>query len=120
MNITCIKMPHIINLTHTLCHLGKGRVYSPKRMNFRKSSKQPSRPPPSFSENQIGNFSRIHDRRTVYNGKNLQYKFLDWKWKTMKNDENNDKTMKNYEKAMKNDGKTMGNDNKLLWKNEKW
>ena len=36
--------------------------------------------PPSFSENHIAVFSGIHDRRTVYNGKNLQYKFLDWKW----------------------------------------
>ena len=36
--------------------------------------------PPSFSENHIANFSEIHDRSIVYNGKNLQYKFLDWKW----------------------------------------
>ena len=36
-------------------------------------------PPPSFSENHIAVFSGIHDQRTVYNGKNLQYKFLDWK-----------------------------------------
>ena len=25
-------------------------------------------------------FSEIHDRSIVYNGKNLQHKFLDWKW----------------------------------------
>ena len=31
-------------------------------------------PPPTFSEN--ANFSEIHDRSNVYNGKNLQYKFL--------------------------------------------
>ena len=37
-------------------------------------------PPPSFSENHVALFSGIHDRRSVYNGKNLQHKFLDWKW----------------------------------------
>ena len=37
-------------------------------------------PPPSFSENHIAIFSEIHDRSIVYSGKNLQYKFLDWKW----------------------------------------
>ena len=60
MNITCIKMPHIINLTHTLCHLGKGGVYSPKRMNFRKSSKRPltKLPPPPFFGKYIVSFSR--------------------------------------------------------------
>ena len=36
-------------------------------------------PPPSFSENHVALFSGIHDRRSVYNGKNLQHKFLDWK-----------------------------------------
>ena len=25
-------------------------------------------------------FSRIHDQNSVYNDKNLQYRFLDWKW----------------------------------------
>ena len=34
-------------------------------------------PPPSFSENHIAFFSGIHDQRTIYNGKNLQYKFLE-------------------------------------------
>ena len=32
-------------------------------------------PPPSFSENHIVDFSRIHDQITVSNGKNL---FLNW------------------------------------------
>ena len=49
-------------------------------MNFRKSSKRPLTPPPSFSENHVAIFSEIYDRSIVYNGKNLQYKFLDWKW----------------------------------------
>ena len=37
-------------------------------------------PPPHFRKIILRFFSGIHDRRTVYNGKNLQYKFLDWKW----------------------------------------
>ena len=41
----------------------KGRLPLPKRMNFRKVILQ-------F-------FSEIHDRSIVYNGKNLQHKFLD-------------------------------------------
>ena len=49
-------------------------------MNFRKSSKRPLTPPPSFSENHIAIFSEIHDRSIVYNGKNLQNYFLGWKW----------------------------------------
>ena len=32
----------------------------------------------SFSENHIANFSEIHDQGIVFNGKNLQYKFLDF------------------------------------------
>ena len=36
--------------------------------------------PPSFSESYVAIFSEIHDRSIVYNGKNLQHKFLDWKW----------------------------------------
>ena len=37
--------------------------------------------PPSFSENHVAVFFllEIHDRSIVYNGKNLQHKFLDWK-----------------------------------------
>ena len=34
-------------------------------------------PPPSFSESYVAIFSEIHDRSIVYNGKNLQHKFLD-------------------------------------------
>ena len=34
----------------------KGRMPSPRRMNFRKSSKQPLTPPLSFSENQVAIF----------------------------------------------------------------
>ena len=36
--------------------------------------------PPRFRKIILQIFSRIHDQSTVYNGKNLQYKFLDWKW----------------------------------------
>ena len=36
-------------------------------------------PPPRFRKIILQIFSRIHDQSTVYNGKNLQYKFLDWK-----------------------------------------
>ena len=35
----------------------KGRMASPKLMNFRKSSKRPLTPPPSFSENHIADFA---------------------------------------------------------------
>ena len=34
----------------------KGRVTLPKRLNFRKSSKRPVTPPPSFSENHVAEF----------------------------------------------------------------
>ena len=37
-------------------------------------------PPPHFRKIILQFFSKIHDRSIVYNGKNLQYKFLDWKW----------------------------------------
>ena len=40
----------------------------------------PPAPPPRFRKIILQIFSRIHDQSTVYNGKNLQYKFLDWKW----------------------------------------
>ena len=33
---------------------------------------------PSFSESYVAIFSEIHDRSIVYNGKNLQHKFLDF------------------------------------------
>ena len=48
----------------------KGSLAPPKRMNFWKNSKRPL----------IWIFSEIHDQSIVYIGKNLQYKFLDWKW----------------------------------------
>ena len=38
--------------------LPKGRLPLPKRMNFRKSSKRPLAPPPSFSESYVANFFR--------------------------------------------------------------
>ena len=57
----------------------KGSLSSPKWMNFRKISKRPLTPPSSFSENHIAIFSEIHDQSIAYNGKNLQYRFLDWK-----------------------------------------
>ena len=46
----------------------KGRVSPPKRMNFRKSSKQ-TFTPPWFSENHIVDFFRNSWPKTVYNGK---------------------------------------------------
>ena len=58
----------------------KGRLPLPKRMNFRKSSKRQLTPPLIFRKVVLQIFSEIHDRSIVYNGKNLQYKFLDWKW----------------------------------------
>ena len=41
-----------------ICHVvsGKGSLTLPKRMNFRKSSKRPLTPPPSFSENHVADF----------------------------------------------------------------
>ena len=36
-------------------------------------------PPPHFRKIMLRFFSGIHDQRSVYNGKNLQHKFLDWK-----------------------------------------
>ena len=36
-------------------------------------------PPPHFRKIMLRFFSGIHDLRSVYNGKNLQHKFLDWK-----------------------------------------
>ena len=36
--------------------VNKRRVRLPNRMNFRKNSKRPSTPPPSFSENYVANF----------------------------------------------------------------
>merc|ERR550532_2534341 len=56
----------------------KGRAALPKRMNFWKSSKRPLIPPPHFRKIMLRFFSGIHDLRSVYNGKNLQHKFLDW------------------------------------------
>ena len=38
-------------------HCSKGRMNPPKRMFFRKSSKWPLTPPPSFSENYIADFA---------------------------------------------------------------
>ena len=38
--------------------IGKGRMASPKVMNFWKSSKRPLIPPPSFSENHVALFFR--------------------------------------------------------------
>ena len=59
--------------------VAKGRMASPKVMIFWKSSKRPLIPPPHFRKIMLRFFSGIHDRRSVYNGKNLQHKFLDWK-----------------------------------------
>ena len=36
--------------------------------------------PPHFRKVVLQIFSEIHDRSIVYNGKNQQHKFLDWKW----------------------------------------
>ena len=55
------------NQLHTfLTHGLKGRVVIPKRMNFRKSSEQ---------KIMLRMFSEIHERSTLYNGKNMQHKF---------------------------------------------
>ena len=37
-------------------------------------------PSPHFRKIILQFFSEIHDQSIVYNGKNLQHKFLDWKW----------------------------------------
>ena len=42
------------NCSSSIC---KGRMASPKLMNFRKSSKRPLTPPPSFSENHVALFA---------------------------------------------------------------
>ena len=56
----------------------KGSFTLPKRMNFRKGSKRPLTPPPAhFRKVMLQFFSEIHDRSIVFNGKNLQHKFLD-------------------------------------------
>jgi len=48
---------------------------------FRKISKRPwTPPPPHFRKVMLQIFSEIHDRSIIYNGKNLQHNFLDWKW----------------------------------------
>ena len=60
--------------------MGKGRLSLPKRMNFRKSSKRSLTPPLIFRKIILQIFPEIHDQSIVYNGKNLQHKFLDWKW----------------------------------------
>ena len=64
-------------LSKTRWYTAKGRLPLPKRMNFRKSSKRPLTPPPHFRKVMLQIFSEIHDRSIVYNGKNLQHKFLD-------------------------------------------
>ena len=50
------------------------------RMNFWKKFKRPLTFPPHFRKVTLQFFSEIHDWSIVYNGKNLQLKFLDWKW----------------------------------------
>ena len=59
-------------------HLGKGGISKSDEF-LEKFQTAFDPPPPSFSENHVALFSGIHDRRSVYNGKNLQHKFLDWK-----------------------------------------
>ena len=58
----------------------KGRIHIPKRINFRKSSKWPSTSPPLiFRKSCCGFFPKFMTEVPLYNGKNLQHKFLDWK-----------------------------------------
>ena len=78
----CLRSHHCLECLHFLynrhCRVGKGRIPLPKRMNFRKSSKRPLTPPPAhFRKVMLQIFSEIHDQSIVYNGKNLQHKFLD-------------------------------------------
>ena len=61
-----------------LTHLGKGG--SSKTDEFlEKFQTAFDPPPPHFRKIMLRFFSGIHDLRSVYNGKNLQHKFLDWK-----------------------------------------
>ena len=62
--------------TLTVTHLGK---LSPSKADEFSEKFQTAfdPPPPSFSESYVAIFSEIHDRSIVYNGKNLQHKFLD-------------------------------------------
>ena len=49
----------------TLTGQNKGRMAPPKRMNFRKNSKRPLTPPPSFSENYVADFAtKVRDFAT--------------------------------------------------------
>ena len=36
--------------------------------------------PPSFLVNHVAFFFKYHTQKARFKGKNLQYKFLDWKW----------------------------------------
>ena len=67
------KIPSV----HAHRTLRLGMPTSSKTDEFSEKFQTAFDPPPSFSEKHIANFSEIHDRSIVYNGKNLQYKFLD-------------------------------------------
>ena len=60
-------------------HPYKGMGPATKSDDFLEKFQTAFDPPPHFRKIILRFFSGIHDRRTVYNGKNLQYKFLDWK-----------------------------------------
>ena len=80
-NISRLKSLHL--KTHsTRATTIKGRMNPPKRMFFSEKFQMAfdPPPPPRFRKIILQIFSRIHDQSTVYNGKNLQHKFLDWKW----------------------------------------
>ena len=57
MSVRLSKSWYLIHYDPKRGNWVKGQTASPKRMNFRKSSKQPLTPPPSFSENHIVDFA---------------------------------------------------------------
>ena len=48
--------------------LGKGQLVSPKRMNFRKSSKWPLTRPPHFQKNHVPFFFQFHAQKALFKG----------------------------------------------------
>ena len=44
----------------------QGQMASPKRMNFRKSSKPPLTPSPSFPENHVANLYPFHAQEALF------------------------------------------------------
>ena len=79
---------HIWNLVVLAEHwLGKPRTS--KTDEFSEKFQTAFDPPSHFRKITLQFFSEIHDRSIVYNGKNLQHKFSDWKCLRLKLLENN-------------------------------